>query len=140
MDLAQQLRRDEGEELSAYQDHLGFWTIGVGHLIDKRKGGKIPPHISQALLEWDIQQVTIEVYRALPWMSQLDPVRAAAVLNMAFQLGTPGLLEFKNMLAALRDQRWALAASHALDSKWAKADTPDRARRVARQLETGEWQ
>lgn len=22
----------------AYQDHLGYWTIGVGRLIDKRKG------------------------------------------------------------------------------------------------------
>ena len=35
----EQLRRNEGEVLHAYQDHLGFWTIGVGRLIDKRKGG-----------------------------------------------------------------------------------------------------
>ena len=25
-----QLKRDEGEILHAYQDHLGYWTIGVG--------------------------------------------------------------------------------------------------------------
>ena len=33
------LRRDEGRVRHAYQDHLGYWTIGVGRLIDQRKGG-----------------------------------------------------------------------------------------------------
>ena len=36
MDTYEQLKRDEGEILHAYQDHLGFWTIGIGILIDKR--------------------------------------------------------------------------------------------------------
>ncbi len=39
--ITQQLRRDEGEVLHAYQDSLGYWTIGIGVLIDKRKGGGI---------------------------------------------------------------------------------------------------
>ena len=29
-ELTRQLRRDEGEVLTTYQDHLGYWTIGVG--------------------------------------------------------------------------------------------------------------
>jgi lysozyme len=37
MTLAEMLTRDEGRVRHAYQDHLGFWTIGVGRLIDQRK-------------------------------------------------------------------------------------------------------
>ena len=36
---AAKLIHHEGEALHAYQDHLGFWTIGIGH--HKRKGGGI---------------------------------------------------------------------------------------------------
>ena len=32
------LKRDEGVKLSAYQDSESFWTIGIGRLIDARKG------------------------------------------------------------------------------------------------------
>ena len=43
MNLIAQLRREEGSIPHAYQDHLGFWTIGVGRLIDERKGGGLSP-------------------------------------------------------------------------------------------------
>jgi lysozyme len=41
--LIAHLRREEGEVLHVYKDHLGYLTIGVGRLIDKRKGGCISP-------------------------------------------------------------------------------------------------
>jgi lysozyme len=37
MDIKQQLIRDEGVVPCAYQDHLGYWTIGVGRLIENEK-------------------------------------------------------------------------------------------------------
>jgi lysozyme len=46
--IAEQLRRDEGEVLHAYQDKYGYWTIGVGRLIDARKGGGISVEESRA--------------------------------------------------------------------------------------------
>ena len=39
--LIRSLRGEEGEVLTEYKDHLGYSTIGVGRLIDKRKGGGI---------------------------------------------------------------------------------------------------
>ena len=36
-ELSKQLERDEGRVRHAYQDHLGYWTIGVGRLIDARR-------------------------------------------------------------------------------------------------------
>lgn len=138
-ELTKQLRRDEGEVLTAYQDHLGFWTLGVGRLIDKRKGGGITPEESAYLLSNDIDKREAELLRRAPWMANLDPVRFGALLNMAFQMGVDGLLGFRNTLAMVRDGDYDGAASNMLHSKWAE-QTPDRAKRISDQMKTGAWQ
>lgn len=140
MNIVDQLRRDEGEKLTVYQDHLGFWTIGVGVLVDDRKpGAGITAAESAMLLTNRVDDRRRRLEAALPWFKGLDPVRQAALLNMAYQLGSAGLLDFVRALAAVRDQRWALAETELLRSKWAE-QTPERARRVARQIARGEWQ
>ncbi len=138
-DLVAQLRRDEGEVLHAYQDSLGYWTIGVGRLIDKRKGGGISQEESAMLLERDIHEKTRQLQEQIPWTVALDPVRRGALVNMAFQLGIGGLLGFAHTLADIKAGRLAEAHARMLASKWAK-QTPARARRIADQLLTGEWQ
>jgi len=138
-ELTKQLRRDEGEVLTAYQDHLGFWTLGVGRLIDKRKGGGITPEESAYLLSNDIDKREAELLRRAPWMANLDPARFGALLNMAFQMGVDGLLGFKNTLAMVRAGDYAGAAVGMLESTWAK-QTPERAKRISDQMKTGVWQ
>lgn len=137
--LRQQLRAEEGVVPHAYQDHLGYWTIGVGRLIDKRKGGRLRDDEIDLLLDNDIAEKTAEVRAALPWFDRLNEARQAVLIGMAFQMGTEGLLKFQQTLAAIRDERYAHAANLMLQSLWAK-QTPARARRMARQMETGEWQ
>ena len=63
--IEDQLRLDEGERLTAYQDHLGYWTIGVGRLIDDRKGGGISPAESTMLLRHDIERVEQAIDKAI---------------------------------------------------------------------------
>ena len=139
MNLRRQLVAEEGVVLHAYQDHLGFMTIGVGRLIDKRKGGGISHEEAMMLLDNDIARKSQAVFKALPWAQSLNEARQAVLIGMAFQMGIDGLLGFKNTLAAVRDERYAHAANLMLQSLWAK-QTPERARRMARQMETGEWQ
>jgi lysozyme len=137
--LAQQLRRDEGIKPSAYQDHLGFWTIGVGRLIDARKGGGLRPDEIEYLLANDIKDRARALLAALPWFGALDDARQGVLLNMAFQLGTAGLLAFKNTLEQVRLGHYKTASVMMLQSKWA-TQTPERAARLAKQMETGTWQ
>lgn len=137
--LREQLIRDEGEVAHAYPDSLGFWTIGVGRLIDKRKGGGLSRAEIALLLDNDIQRVTVQVSNALPWLRQIDDVRRAVLLNMAFQMGVAGLLKFRRTLELVRGERWKDAARAMLQSKWA-TQTPLRAQRLARQMDSGEWQ
>lgn len=139
MNLNEQLRQEEGSVPHAYQDHLGYWTIGVGRLIDKRKGGGLSPDEIDYLLANDITAKSREVFAALPWARNLNEARQAVLIGMAFQMGTIGLLGFKNTLAHVEASRWTQAATGMLSSKWAQ-QTPGRAVRMARQMETGQWQ
>lgn len=135
-----QLRRDEGEVLHVYQDSKGYWTIGVGILVDERKGGGITKEESTYLLRNRIAMKTDEIVKRFPWTKQLDKVRFAVLLNMAFQMGVDGLAGFKNFLAAVSVGRYTQAQIEMLDSKWARTDSPARAERLGVQMATGVWQ
>ncbi len=138
--LVKQLRNDEGERLTAYQDHLGYWTIGIGILIDERRGGGITSYESVWLLNNRLEGYSAELAADYPWFLALSEPRQAALLNMRHQLGRAGLAGFRRMLDCLGDGRWEEAEQNALDSKWARVDTPGRAERVSAQLKSGAWE
>ena len=134
--LIKELERDEGRVLHAYQDHLGYWTIGIGRLIDKRKGGGISNEEADLLKKNDIIKVQRQLDESLSWWRTLDPVRQRAIQNMCFQLGIGGLLKFKNSLAYVKAGDWKKAGSNLRQSLWYK-QTTNRAERVIKMIETG---
>ena len=136
--LVPQLRRDEGEVLHAYQDHLGYWTLGVGRLIDVRKGGGITAAESAMLLMNDIDVRVRDLQRRAPWIFTLSSVRQGVLVNMSFQLGVDGLLAFKNTLLMIQQGKYDAASLAMLQSKWAQ-QTPERAKRLADQMRTNTW-
>ena len=136
--LLRQLQRDEGFKDHAYQDHLGYWTIGFGRLIDERKEGHITLEEGLFLLNNDIDNKTEELLKRLPWVNDLDDARKGVLVNMAFQLGVDGLLKFKNTLELIKNGKYKEASDAMLDSLWAK-QTPNRASRLSAQMKTGEW-
>lgn len=138
MNIAEQLDRDEGRKSAAYQDHLGYWTIGVGRLIDARKGGGLRPDEIDYLLNNDINDRVAALTQALPWFKDLDEARQGVLINMAFQLGTDGLLGFKTTLRLVSEGQYADAALQMVQSKWA-SQTPERATRLAKQMKDGTW-
>lgn len=138
-ELVRQLKGDEGVKPQAYQDHLGFWTIGVGRLIDSRKDGSgLRPYEIDFLLQNDIDDRIEQLTRRLPWFQNLDDARRGVLLNMAFQLGVDGLMEFKNTLSLVEQGKYREAAENMLKSKWA-TQTPARANRLATQMSSGIW-
>lgn len=138
MNITEQLLRDEGEVLHAYQDSLGFWTIGVGRLIDKRKGGGISKTESAYLLSNDIAAREEALDARIPWWNELNDARRGVLLNMSFQMGVEGLMGFVNTMRMVREGDYAGAARGMLNSKWA-TQTPERAMRLSEQMRTGQW-
>ena len=127
--IADDLRRHEGTVLHAYPDHLGYWTIGVGRMIDERRGGGISEAEAEHLLANDIDRIAARLQHEAGFRNSPSEVKRALV-NMAFQMGIKGLLGFTNMWRALEQHDYETAATEALDSKWAN-QTPTRANEVA---------
>ena len=129
-DLIEDLKRDEGWSAYAYQDSLGFWTIGYGFLVDKRKEVGLPKSIGEEWLTQAAKERWNELTTRLPWiLDQPDDVKRA-LGNMAYQLGVNGVRNFRRMLNALFVGDRKKAAEEAMNSHWAE-QTPQRARRVA---------
>lgn len=133
LNLRKQLERHEGRVAHAYQDHLGFWTIGIGRLIDARRGGGLSNDEIDNLFTNDLNRTKHQLRRNLPWFDDAPDNVKQALCNMAFQLGVRGLLGFRRMLAAVAARDYETAHREALDSKWAE-QTPERAREVAAML------
>ena len=131
-DVVRELKRSEGYRAKPYRDSLGKLTIGYGTLLDGRGLSRAEAEVLLLLrvagkregLSGALQRRGIS-YSLLP-----EPARKT-LTRMAYQLGVPRLMRFKRMLAAVRDGRWRAAYAEALDSKWARSDSPKRARRVA---------
>ena len=128
--IADDLKNDEGWVPHAYQDHLGFWTLGYGFLIDQRRNGRIPQPVADYWLNWEIDRIWERLSEALPWFDDLPEQVQRALVNMAYQMGVSGLLGFRQTLALLADGKYAEAADQAMRSRWAE-QTPSRAQRVA---------
>ncbi|SBV99123.1 putative Lysozyme [uncultured delta proteobacterium] len=149
--LLEQLRRDEGAvrdrdgRHAAYRCPAGKLTIGYGHNLEANplpgmgEGATMVEHEAAKLLERDAELVTGQVLRALPWSITLDFPRFAVLVNMAFNMGIAGLCSFTGTLADVKRGDYAGAARRMRASKWA-FQVKERARRLIRQMETGQWQ
>lgn len=134
--LEKLLLRDEGLSLKPYRDSVGKLTIGIGRNLDDVG---ISEEEALVFLDHDIHKVTVQVADNLPWYTTLDPCRQAVLLSMAFNMGIGGLLGFKNTLEMIRLGKYTEAAEAMLKSKWA-TQVKGRAIRLAKMMETGDWQ
>jgi lysozyme len=130
MSIADKLRSEEGFKPYAYQDTLGYWTVGYGFLIDPNKGDGLPKEVADFWLDFLIEKIDNAI--RIKWTSYISQPKDVqdALVEMAYQLGIDGLLEFKLMLMALERGDRETAADNALDSRW-HAQTPARCERVA---------
>jgi lysozyme len=144
--IEDQLRRDEGWELTPYKDTAGFWSIGCGHYL----GNAVPPAfengISEAQCEmlytadlhhvWDL----LDCYAG--WWSNLDGAqgpRSNVLVNMGFNLGVPGLMQFTTFLGFMRARDWVSAAANLAQTK-VYSQLPERYGRLRQQITSGQWQ
>ena len=116
--LKQLLIKHEAEVNHAYQDTEGYWTIGVGHLIDERKGGSISHKISMLILADDIAEKLGQCDRAFDWFDDLNETRKIVILNMVFNMGLGNFKDFKKTISYIEDGDYDEASVEMLDSKW----------------------
>ena len=134
--VANQLPMDEGMVPHAYQDSEGWWTIGVGHLIDERKGGKLRSDEIALILRNDIAEADKAARAVFPAFDSLSEPRKAVLVNLAFNMGQTRLSGFVKMLGAMADGKFDLAADEMLNSRWA-TQVGARAQRLSAAMRQG---
>lgn len=135
--LRARVKKAEGLRLGLYPDSEGYLTIGYGRLLDPKKGGHISPDEAEYLLANDLKSAEKKC-ETLPVYLELSPVRQAVLIEMCFNLGFEGLRTFQKMLQALVKQDYAQAAFEMVQSHW-HTQVGERAVRMAKQMETGQW-
>ena len=139
--LKEELIADEGCVLKVYKDHLGYETVGVGHLLletDEEYGRGVGFPITQTradeLLFYDLNNVLKECEEHFHqnWTHWPEEVKLI-IANMAFNLGLTRLVKFQKMFAALNEGDYKQASIEGLDSKWAK-QVYNRAKRLMNRL------
>lgn len=115
------LKRSEGLVLHAYEDSLGFLTIGYGRLIDRRRGGGITLSEADYLLENDIERTVEELDLRVPMWRTLPLTAQEAIVDMSFNMGVGGFVDgWPNTWAAIREWRFDDVAAAIRGSKYAR--------------------
>ena len=146
-DIISLLNYEEGFSAKPYYCSAGYPTIATG----KRIGPKGAPlsnyqftaskQLAAVWLSEELQQKVADMSthaNITAAMAACNDARKSILISMAYQMGADGLAKFTNTLKAVAEQRWNDAANGMLNSSWAK-QTPNRAKRHAKQMLTGEW-
>jgi lysozyme len=125
--LREQLKIDEGVKYEIYNDHLGYPTFGIGHLIteaDEEYGKPIGTPVSEervnTVFDSDVAIYISEAKKVFPNLDSLPAEAQEVIVNMCFNMGAPRLSKFKKFIAAVNESNWVTAGVEMLDSRWAK--------------------
>lgn len=139
----EQLKIDEGVVYEIYNDHLGYPTFGVGHLVlesdpehGQPTGTPVEEQRVKECFENDLDIAIGEcnaLYEGGEFNDLPDEVQQILV-NMMFNMGRTRLSKFKKMHAAILEGDWKEAAKEGRDSRWYRQVT-NRAERLMKRLE-----
>ena len=135
MDIYSQLERDEGFRPFPYRDSVGILTVGIGRNLENVGVSK---EEALFLLQNDVAKAIAGLRQALPWFDWLTVRRQAVLVNMAFNMGVAGVLEFRHMLDNLEKGDYEKSAAEMLDSLWS-SQVGQRAARLAQQMRSDQW-
>ena len=137
--LREELTEDEGCVYEVYNDHLGYATFGIGHLIldsDPEQGSSVGTPVSESRVaeafQSDIVQVVSDCETLYPDFESLPEDAQRIIANMMFNMGRPRLSKFMGMKRGVDSRDWNAAADEMVDSAWYKQVTNRAERLVTR--------
>tara|TARA_B110000240_G_C13182663_1_gene318441 strand:+ start:105 stop:548 length:444 start_codon:yes stop_codon:yes gene_type:complete len=138
--LREQLEVDEGCVYEIYNDHLGYPTFGIGHLVkesDPEQGQSLGTTVSSERVaeafESDIQSVLRDCDILYSDFDDLPEEAQQVIANMMFNLGRPRLSKFAGMKRGVDARDWNQAADEMVDSNWYRQVT-NRADRLVERI------
>jgi lysozyme len=138
--LREQLEIDEGVKYEVYNDHLGYATFGIGHLItahDPENGWSVGTDVDEdrviQAFESDCETVLSDCNILYEDFGDLPEEAQQIIANMMFNMGRPRLSKFKGMKRGVDARDWDAAADEMVDSAWYRQVT-NRAERLVKRM------
>ena len=138
--LRKQLEIDEGVKYEIYNDHLGYPTFGIGHLVipsDKEYREDVGTRVSEERVrecfDKDVESVLRDCTLLYKDFYELPEEVQQIVANMMFNMGYTRLSKFKGMKKGVDARDWNKAADEMVDSRWYKQVT-NRANRLVERM------
>ncbi len=138
--LREELEYDEGCKYEIYNDHLGYPTFGIGHLVidsDPEYGEGVGTPVSEdrviSAFETDVVGVLSDCERLYSDFGSLPEDVQRVIANMMFNMGYTRLSKFKGMKRGVAERDWSAAADEMVDSRWYKQVT-NRANRLVERM------
>ncbi len=110
-------------------------TIGYGFNLEAIK---MPEKVGAMWLELILDDLEAQLKKHIIFYDVLSDARKTVLLDMAYNLGIAGLLQFKKMLLAMQQKKFTQAADEMLASKWAQ-QVKSRAYRLSEMMRRGEY-
>ena len=129
--LKEQIAKHEGYEPRVYKCPNGYDTIGYGFAI---KDLYMDKEVADLILDKKIRGILANIEANEDWDSWFwdKPQNVKEVLiNMIFQIGFTGVRKFRKTIQYIKDDNFLMAAEEMLDSKWARSDSPNRAKELS---------
>ena len=138
--LRKQHEIDEGVKYEIYNDHLGYPTFGIGHLVrdsDPEAGAALGTPVTEdrviEAFNQDVETVLNDCTILYGDFNELPEEAQLIIANMMFNLGRPRLSKFKGMKSGVDSRDWNKAADEMIDSAWYR-QVPNRAGRLVTRM------
>ena len=129
--LKEMIIKHEGHEPRVYKCPNGFDTIGYGFAI---KDLFMDKELADFILDKKIRELLAKIEANDDWDTWFwdKPQNVKEVLiNMIYQIGFSGVRKFRKTIQYIKDDNFLLASEEMLDSKWARSDSPNRAKELS---------
>lgn len=131
MSLIDDIKKHEGFSSVVYKCTGGFDTIGYGTRI---KYLKVTKEQAEEWLKEEIQNLKYILADRYAWFLPAPQEARDVVIEMSYQMGVSGFSKFKKTIKLLKNKDYKGASDEMLDSKWARDDTPRRAKELSNKL------
>jgi lysozyme len=115
--LKQSVKLNEDLKLKVYLCPAKKQSIGYGRNLEDRG---ITLQEAENMLERDLLDIKLDLEDKIKFFHQLDDIRQNVLIEMAYNMGVPHLLDFKKTLSFMQKRDFINASKEMLDSKWHK--------------------